>query len=190
MSVAYIMSRFPKLTETFILYEIIALQEQGVDVALYPLWREQTSVMHLEARPLVAQANYQPTLSWPIIKATLNYLRRQPRPISGCRLGAASPQLGQPALLLWGAGDSPQERPLCSRNGGKWSKPYPRSFRQPPGGGKNIYVCAMKSGALLPLMPSSRWTRSAPMCWWLSRHFKNRGRPHRRWSVANDEHEK
>jgi hypothetical protein len=58
MSVAYIMSRFPKLTETFILYEIIALQEQGVDVALYPLWREQTSVMHPRARPLVAQANY------------------------------------------------------------------------------------------------------------------------------------
>lgn len=79
MSVAYIMSRFPKLTETFILYEIIALQEQGVDVALYPLWREQTSVMHPKARPLVAQANYQPTLSWPIIKATLHYLRRQPR---------------------------------------------------------------------------------------------------------------
>jgi glycosyltransferase involved in cell wall biosynthesis len=72
------MSRFPKLTETFILYEIIAMQEQGVEVALYPLWRERTSVMHPEAVPLVEHAHYQPTLSWPIIKANLHFLRRQP----------------------------------------------------------------------------------------------------------------
>jgi glycosyltransferase involved in cell wall biosynthesis len=79
MPVAYIMSRFPKLTETFILYEIIALQEQGVEVSLYPLWRERTSVMHAEAEPLVAQANFQPTLSWSILRANFHYLRRQPR---------------------------------------------------------------------------------------------------------------
>jgi hypothetical protein len=53
MSVAYIMSRFPKLTETFILNEITALQEQGLKVDLYPLWRERTTVMHPEAEPLV-----------------------------------------------------------------------------------------------------------------------------------------
>ncbi len=28
--VAYIMSRFPKVTETFVLWEILALREQGV----------------------------------------------------------------------------------------------------------------------------------------------------------------
>ncbi|MCI0395963.1 MAG: glycosyltransferase [Chloroflexi bacterium] len=83
MRVAYVMSRFPKLTETFILYEIVALEEQGVHVALYPLWRERTTVMHPEARPLVERANYQPTLSWSILRANLYYLRRRPRQYLG-----------------------------------------------------------------------------------------------------------
>lgn len=75
MPVAYMMSRFPKLTETFILYEVIALQEQGLEVALYPLWREETSVMHPEAEPLMGEANFLPTLSWQIIQANLHFLR-------------------------------------------------------------------------------------------------------------------
>lgn len=32
LRVAYLMSRFPRLTETFILYEILALEAQGVGV--------------------------------------------------------------------------------------------------------------------------------------------------------------
>ncbi|HQA68026.1 MAG TPA: hypothetical protein PK801_06870, partial [Aggregatilineales bacterium] len=42
------MSRFPKLTETFILYEILALEEQGVEVELYPLMRARNSRIHPE----------------------------------------------------------------------------------------------------------------------------------------------
>jgi glycosyltransferase involved in cell wall biosynthesis len=75
MPIAYMMSRFPKLTETFILYEMIALQAQKLDVSIYPLWREKTSVMHPEAEPLMEQANFTPTLSWEIIKANLHYIR-------------------------------------------------------------------------------------------------------------------
>lgn len=81
--VAYMMSRFPKLTETFILYEILAVQAQGVTVELYPLQREQTSVMHPEAAPLVARAHYQPLLSWAILRAQWHYLRRRPRAYLG-----------------------------------------------------------------------------------------------------------
>lgn len=81
--VAYMMSRFPKLTETFILYEILAVQAQGVTVELYPLQREQTSVMHPEAAPLVARAHYQPLLSWAILRAQWHYLRRKPRAYLG-----------------------------------------------------------------------------------------------------------
>ena len=56
LKVAYIASRFPKLTETFVLYEIGAVERQAVDVELYPLQRENTEVMHPEARPLVARS--------------------------------------------------------------------------------------------------------------------------------------
>jgi colanic acid/amylovoran biosynthesis glycosyltransferase len=43
MKVAYIVSRFPKLTETFILNELFAVEKQGVQVELYPLQREKTT---------------------------------------------------------------------------------------------------------------------------------------------------
>ena len=77
--VAYMMSRFPKITETFILYEILAVQKNGIPVELYPLQRERTSVMHPEAEPLVAAAHFQPLLSWPIVRDHLHYLRKKPR---------------------------------------------------------------------------------------------------------------
>jgi glycosyltransferase involved in cell wall biosynthesis len=81
--VAYMMSRFPKLTETFILYEMLAVQAQGVTVELFPLQRERTTVMHPEAAPLVARAHYQPLLSGAILRAQWHYLRRKPRAYLG-----------------------------------------------------------------------------------------------------------
>src|SRR3954449_2597173 len=44
--VAYVMSRFPRLTETFILYEILALRRAGCDVEVYPLMRERKTRVH------------------------------------------------------------------------------------------------------------------------------------------------
>lgn len=79
VKVAYIMSRFPKLTETFILFEMVAMVEQGVSLELYPLLRERTEVMHPEAEPFVEKAHYTPFLSLPILWANLNYLLRKPR---------------------------------------------------------------------------------------------------------------
>lgn len=77
--VAYMMSRFPKLTETFILYEMVAMIEQGVAVELFPLLRERTSVMHSEAERFMRQAHFVPFISWPILRANLHYLRRKPQ---------------------------------------------------------------------------------------------------------------
>src|SRR6478672_3095717 len=79
LKVAYIMSRFPKLSETFVLYEMLALQQQGVGVEVFPLINERAKVMHEEAKPFAARARYQPMLSWPIIKAQWRFLRKQPR---------------------------------------------------------------------------------------------------------------
>ena len=76
--VAYMMSRFPKITETFILYEMLAMEKQGITVEVYPLRREQTKVIHPEAVDYVARAHFEPLLSWPLIKAHLHYLRTQP----------------------------------------------------------------------------------------------------------------
>jgi glycosyltransferase involved in cell wall biosynthesis len=78
MKVAYMMSRFPKLTETFILYEMLALERLGVEISLYPLLREWAKEMHPESQPYVKRANYVPLVSRPIILANLHYLLSKP----------------------------------------------------------------------------------------------------------------
>ncbi|KPV54241.1 colanic acid biosynthesis glycosyl transferase [Kouleothrix aurantiaca] len=72
------MSRFPKLSETFVLYEMLALQQQGVDVEVFPLINERAKVVHAEAKPFVERAHYLPVLSLPILKANLHFLRKKP----------------------------------------------------------------------------------------------------------------
>lgn len=76
--VGYVMSRFPRLTETFIVTEIRALQELGVDVQIHPLIRETAPIVQPEARPLVAAAHYQPFVSPAIAWSNLRYLARHP----------------------------------------------------------------------------------------------------------------
>ena len=76
--VAYIMSRFPLLTETFILRELLELERQGLAIAILPLLRERPSVVHEEVDRLAAEIHYTPFLSLPIIKANLHFLRRDP----------------------------------------------------------------------------------------------------------------
>ena len=78
LKVAYIMSRFPKLTETFILYEMLAMQQQGIQVEVYPLLREREEVMHPEAAQFANVAHFQPFISLPILRANLHFLRKSP----------------------------------------------------------------------------------------------------------------
>jgi colanic acid/amylovoran biosynthesis glycosyltransferase len=79
VKVAYVMSRFPKVSETFILGEILAVEDEGVDVELFPLLRERTDVVHPEAAALCERARFQPFLSLPILGSQLHFLRRSPR---------------------------------------------------------------------------------------------------------------
>jgi colanic acid/amylovoran biosynthesis glycosyltransferase len=74
--VAYIMSRFPKLTETFILYEIIALEKQGIKVETFPLLREQAKTIHKEAQELTERAHFHPFISGKILAAHWCFIRR------------------------------------------------------------------------------------------------------------------
>ena len=78
LKVAYMMSRFPKLTETFILYEMLAMQQQGIQVEVYPLLREHEEVVHPEAMQFVSVAHFQPFLSLPILRANLFFLGKKP----------------------------------------------------------------------------------------------------------------
>lgn len=79
MRIAYIMSRFPTLTETFILNEMLAMESMGVDVELYPLLRERQTVLHPDTERWMRRAHYHSFISWPIVRANLHFLRHRPR---------------------------------------------------------------------------------------------------------------
>ncbi len=79
LKIGYVTSRFPKLTETFILYEILGLERAGVAVELYPLLRERAELVHPEAVPVVERAHYLPFVNGSILASQLYFLRRSPR---------------------------------------------------------------------------------------------------------------
>lgn len=77
--IAYIMSRFPRLTETFILRELLELERQGQPVVIFPLLRVPQPVRHAEVDQLMSRVHYTPLVSGTILLAQLHYLSRSPR---------------------------------------------------------------------------------------------------------------
>jgi glycosyltransferase involved in cell wall biosynthesis len=73
------MSRFPKLTETFILYEILAMEALGARVEVYPLLREKERVLHPEAARMLPRVHSYPFVSFPILAAQWHFFRQRPR---------------------------------------------------------------------------------------------------------------
>lgn len=84
--VAYLMSRFPRLTETFVLDEILALEARGVRVEVLPLWRESAPLLHPEARAVVERAHFTPHVDGTILWHNLWMLLRRPRRYLGTLL--------------------------------------------------------------------------------------------------------
>jgi colanic acid/amylovoran biosynthesis glycosyltransferase len=78
LKVGYLMSRFPKLSETFVLNEIAACAEYGVPVEVFPLLRERQSHLHPEAADWVRRARFHPFLSPSIVAANVRALYRHP----------------------------------------------------------------------------------------------------------------
>jgi colanic acid/amylovoran biosynthesis glycosyltransferase len=78
LRVGYLMSRFPKLTETFVLYEMLALEDKGVAVEIFPLIREPEKTRHPEAGRLMRGAHYHPFLSPGTLGAAWHFLRKDP----------------------------------------------------------------------------------------------------------------
>ena len=76
---AQLVSRFPIITETFVLYELEALEKLGVTVELYSLLREHPKVVHPEAEKWVRRAHCLPLLSPTILRSHWHFLRRDAR---------------------------------------------------------------------------------------------------------------
>jgi len=77
--IALVMSRFPAVTETFILRELVELERQGVEVELVPLLRDRVSVLHAQAKAWERRAVFTPFVSFGLIAANVRMLWRAPR---------------------------------------------------------------------------------------------------------------
>lgn len=124
--VAYMMSRFPKITETFILFEMLAVERLGVDVEVYPLLKARNTAthpegatvwgkfleilrpparqaaMHPEAKPFVQRAHYSPLISPAIVWANLVMLATRPLRYCGALATFVRANLGSLNYLLGG----------------------------------------------------------------------------------------
>ena len=78
MTVAVLMSRFPSVTETFILREMIEMERQAQPVRLVPMLKESPPVVHEAAKPWTDRALYTPFLNGAILGANVRAFLRNP----------------------------------------------------------------------------------------------------------------
>jgi hypothetical protein len=68
---AYVLKRYPRLSETFILNEMLELQRQGIDITIVAMKDPGEAIMHDRVRALKAPIYYlppkpaSPLRSWP-----------------------------------------------------------------------------------------------------------------------------
>lgn len=98
--IAYLMSRFPKISETFVLYEIVALEELGFHVEIFPLVREREPVQHREAERLAKRAHDVRLASRAVLAAQLHWLRRRPDAYLAAWGAALRGNLRSPRFLI------------------------------------------------------------------------------------------
>lgn len=79
LTVAYVMSRFPKLTETFVLAELDAMDRAGVRIELHPLLHQTGEPVQPAAARWVERAHYLPFLSPAILRTQWRFLRDRRR---------------------------------------------------------------------------------------------------------------
>lgn len=79
LNIAYILLRFPHLTETFVADEIWEVQQQGVRVSLFSLLKPRQGPVQPTSKRLAKDTRYAPELwSWRLWWAQLYFLARSP----------------------------------------------------------------------------------------------------------------
>jgi glycosyltransferase involved in cell wall biosynthesis len=80
-SIAYLLKRYPRLSETFILHEILELERQGMALQVFSLLNPEEQLVHAEVASVRAPVRYLPAgvrAIRPILGAHLALLRRAP----------------------------------------------------------------------------------------------------------------
>lgn len=78
MKIAYIISRFPLLSETFILREMIEIEKFGHEIVVYPIICQKQPVIHDEARGWLTRVKCIPFISADVIRENLRVFFKKP----------------------------------------------------------------------------------------------------------------
>ena len=99
--IAYILSRFPYLTETFILREMILLRQLGLEVYVFSMFPPLSTPVHQQVQEMVPYVRYSPfLLSRKLAVAQLHYLFRSPVKYLRALLNAIWQTYREPRVLL------------------------------------------------------------------------------------------
>jgi colanic acid/amylovoran biosynthesis glycosyltransferase len=79
---AYVASQFPKLTETFILREVMKMEERGFAVSLYSIRPRPTGRLHAMAQPYLEKTHYAPWFGLAHIAACYSLTVRRPASVA------------------------------------------------------------------------------------------------------------
>lgn len=79
MIISYIVSRFPKISETFILNEMLGLRRRGVGIRLYPLMRANEPCRHPDVEAMLPYTHYLKLRSPGLVADHIRFLFEQPR---------------------------------------------------------------------------------------------------------------
>lgn len=76
--IAYVLSRFPEITQTFVINEIVGLGQHGIRIEVFPLILQLDQAIHDQVRPFARRTHYRPLLSGEVWRAQIYWLRIKP----------------------------------------------------------------------------------------------------------------
>jgi glycosyltransferase involved in cell wall biosynthesis len=114
VKIAYITSRFPKLTETFVLYEVVAMDRQGIETTLFPLLATRQKVVHPEAESMRDRIRFHPFVSPDVLAACWRYAVKRPRAFWGSLREVLRGTWGSPNFFLGALGIFPKAARMAS----------------------------------------------------------------------------
>lgn len=75
---AYVAAGFPKLTETFVLREVMEMERSGLPVSVFAIRARPTGKLHADALPYLATTHYAPWFGWRHVAAFFSLVVRRP----------------------------------------------------------------------------------------------------------------
>ncbi|MFN0070270.1 MAG: glycosyltransferase [Chloroflexota bacterium] len=100
--IAYAVSRFPLVTETFVLREMLELERRGWPIDLYSIIHEGRQLVHPEARSFEARGHYLRTVHPATLAANVRAVMAQPRQYLSLLQRTVRGNLPSPGFLLRG----------------------------------------------------------------------------------------